>query len=230
MGPWEKLQLGWLDYSVVVPGAERRDLSPATHPSEAVIVDVPDQAIATDYTTAYSGTHAWWTGSADDLNTTLENSVDLAGVCARDLDGQGLVRHRGGLRLPVRRVLDRWRRHMDPDRGLRSTAPPTDKWTACGTRSPAAADTQFRFRYQTDGGVHCAGAFIDDITIKNGGTTLFSDDVEGGDRRWTADGGFKISTGTESDHRRSLLHRREPHVRRLRRDARRPARTSSASR
>ena len=61
-----------------------------------------------------------------------------------------------------------------------------------------SANTLIRFRYQTDGGVHLPGAFIDDITVKSGGTTVFSDDVEGGVNGWTADGGFKISTGTES--------------------------------
>ena len=60
------------------------------------------------------------------------------------------------------------------------------------------ANTLVRFRYQTDGGVHLPGAFIDDISLKNGGTNLFSDDVEGGVNGWTAAGGFKISTGTES--------------------------------
>ena len=68
MGPWEKLQLGWLDYSVVAEGA---DGAATLDPSAAVIVDVPDEAVENAYTTAYSGTHAWWTSSADDLNTTL---------------------------------------------------------------------------------------------------------------------------------------------------------------
>ena len=42
------------------------------------------------------------------------------------------------------------------------------------------------------------GAFIDNIVVKNGGTTLFTDNVEGGANGWTAAGGFKISTGSES--------------------------------
>ena len=56
----------------------------------------------------------------------------------------------------------------------------------------------FRFRYQSDGGVHLAGAFIDDIVVKSGGTTILTDDVESGDNGWIADGGFVRSTGTES--------------------------------
>jgi immune inhibitor A len=45
--------------------------------------------------------------------------------------------------------------------------------------------------------VHLAGAFIDDIVVKNGGSTILTDDVENGDSGWTASGGFKRSTGTE---------------------------------
>ena len=79
MGPWEKLQLGWLDYRVVEKGGSG-DFS--VDPSEAVIVDVDDESITNDYTTPYSGEQAWWTSSADDLNTklTLKQTLDLGGV------------------------------------------------------------------------------------------------------------------------------------------------------
>ncbi len=72
-----------------------------------------------------------------------------------------------------------------------------DKWSNLRYTVPGGGPVEFRFRYQTDGGVHLAGAFIDDIVVKNGGTTLLSDDVESGANGWTADGGFKLSTGTE---------------------------------
>jgi immune inhibitor A len=72
------------------------------------------------------------------------------------------------------------------------------KWTTLKFSYDAGGvATLFRFRYQTDGGVHFAGAFLDDIVAKSGGTTLFTDDAEqaGG---WTATGLWKRSTGTES--------------------------------
>ena len=81
MGPWEKLQLGWLDFSVVNPG-EGGDftLSPAAlqvdGQDQALVIDVPDQGVTTDYV-APNGGHAWWTSSADDLNTTLTRTLDL---------------------------------------------------------------------------------------------------------------------------------------------------------
>ena len=61
------------------------------------MIDVPDQGITTEYVTPASGATAWWTGSADDLNTTLTRTLDLTGREQRDGHGEGLVRHRGGL-------------------------------------------------------------------------------------------------------------------------------------
>ena len=46
--------------------------------------------------------------------------------------------------------------------------------------------------------MHLAGAFIDDIVVKNGGTVLATDDAEHGDNGWTAAGGFTLSTGSET--------------------------------
>jgi immune inhibitor A len=197
MGPWEKLQLGWLDYSVVDEGADLASTTLA--PSEAVIVDVPDVALETDYTTAYSGTHAWWTSSADDLNTTLQRTVDLSGVNRATLTAKVWYDIEAGF--------DYLFLEYSTDAGATWTqvGAPLDgssdgRWKGVRYAIPGgSANTLVRFRYQTDGGVHLPGAFIDDITIKSGGTTLFpTDDVEGGANGWTAEGGFKISTGTES--------------------------------
>jgi immune inhibitor A len=71
------------------------------------------------------------------------------------------------------------------------------KWTTLRYTVPGGGPVQFRFRYQSDGGVHLAGAFIDDIVVKNGGTTLLADNVENGTNGWVAAGGFRISSGTE---------------------------------
>ena len=82
MGPWEKLQLGWLDYSVVDPGqGGSYTLSPAALQTDgqdqALVIDVPDRGSPQDYVTPNGG-HAWWTSSADDLNTTLTRTLDLS--------------------------------------------------------------------------------------------------------------------------------------------------------
>jgi immune inhibitor A len=195
MGPWEKLQLGWLHYSVV---SEGENGTATLDPSAAVIVDVPDVAVENAYTTAHSGTHAWWTSSADDLNTTLQRTVDLSAVRSATLTAKVWYDIEAGFDyLFLEYSTDAgatWTQVGSPLDGSSS-----GRWKGVRYAIPGgSANTLVRFRYQTDGGVHLPGAFIDDIALKNGGTTLFSDDVESGANGWTADGGFKISTGTES--------------------------------
>jgi immune inhibitor A len=80
MGPEEKLFLGWLDHSEVDAGQSGSyTLNPAQlqerGKDQAVKINLPEKTVETDYTTPTSGSHAWWTGSADDLNETLTTSV-----------------------------------------------------------------------------------------------------------------------------------------------------------
>lgn len=199
MGPWEKLQLGWLDYSVVSPG-EGGDftLSPAAlqvdGQDQAVVVDVADQPIKTDYTVPAGG-HAWWTSSADDLNTTLTRTLDLTGVSKATVTANAWYEIEDGF--------DYLYAEYKPAGAANWTTLATisgssnGKWSNLRFTVPGNGKVDFRFRYQSDGGVHLAGAFIDDIVVKSGGTTLLSDSVESGANGWTAAGGFKISTGSE---------------------------------
>ena len=80
MGPEEKLFLGWLDHSTVQAGSTGDFvLNPAQLQAEgkdqAVRVNLPDKTTTTDYTAPSSGTKAWWTGSADNLNESLTHAV-----------------------------------------------------------------------------------------------------------------------------------------------------------
>ena len=74
---------------------------------------------------------------------------------------------------------------------------------------------QFRWRYQSDGGVAQDGAFIDDIEITVDGTTVLSDDVEEGDNDWSADGFTRMtgSTSEEVQRVRGQQHERSPRLR-----------------
>ena len=201
-GPWEKLQLGWLDYAVVSEGEGGSfTLSPAAlqvaGQEQAVVVDVPDQGLETFYTTPASGTYAWWTGSADDLNTTLTRDLDLTGLRGATVTAKAWYDIEAGYDYLFAEYStdngDHWTQLGTPVDGSSK-----GHWSTLRYSIPGGAPVQFRFRYQTDGGVHLPGAFLDDITIKNGGTQLFFDDVESGDNGWTAVGGFKRSTGTET--------------------------------
>ena len=196
MGPEEKLFLGWLDHSTVNVGKSGTyTLNPSQYQvggkDQAVRVNLPDKQVSTAYTTPVSGQHAWWTGTADDLNETLTRPVPAAtsvSVSAKawyDIEA-------GYDYLYAEYSLDNgatWQRTGTPVDG--STR---GRWVALKYAYDAGGKASlFRFRYQTDGGVHEPGAFLDDITV-NG----VLDNVEGGVNGWTATGLWRISTGTDT--------------------------------
>ncbi len=69
----------------------------------------------------------------------------------------------------------------------------------------------FRLRYQTDGGVHNPGAFIDDVKITAGKTAVLSDEVESGQGQWLATAQWQLSTGsvTRTTEQYYLVENRE---------------------
>ncbi|HEX4868903.1 MAG TPA: immune inhibitor A domain-containing protein [Acidimicrobiales bacterium] len=203
MGPWEKLQLGWLDYATVPMGSGETALTlgPASQQSDtaeqAVLVDVPDEGVTEDYTTPYSGATSWWSGSADDLNNTLETTLDLTGVSRATVTAKAWYDIEAGYDYLYAEYSENgvdWTQIGSPVDGSTNGRWATLRYTVPGGQ---AAPIGFRFRYQTDGGVHYAGAFLDDIKVTTGGTTLLFDDTESGEGAWTADG-WKLSTGTET--------------------------------
>ena len=192
MGPWEKLQLGWLDYSVAAPGASTATLAP----EEAVIVDVADRPVVTDYATPDGG-HAWWTGNDSNMTSTLTRSVDMTGVKSATVKASAWYDIEAGFDYLYFDYStnngDTWTTVGTPLDGSSK-----DHWKGISYTVPGGATTLIRFRYVSDGGVNMGGAFLDNISIKSGGSTILATDtVENGTNGWTADGGFKISTGSE---------------------------------
>ena len=195
MGPEEKLFLGWLDYSEVNAGQSGSfTLNPAQYhqdrKDQAVKINLPAKTVETDYTTPTSGTHAWWTGSADDLNESLTTSVPASSrVTVTANAWYDIEAGYDYLYAEWRTPGGDWQRVGNAVDGSSS-----DKWTTLRYSYDAGgAATEFRFRYQTDGGVHLPGAFLDDISVN--GTV---DDVESGAAAWTASGLWTINDGTVS--------------------------------
>ena len=98
LSAWDKLQLGWLDYEIVVPG-QRRTLVLGPHEynstkAQGAVVVLPDKAVSTDLGAPFAGSKQWWSGSGDDLNSTMSRSVTLP--AGRRVAGvQGPLEHRG---------------------------------------------------------------------------------------------------------------------------------------
>ena len=205
MGPWEKLQLGWLDYAVVSRGRGRRRSRSArprcrsTDQEQAVIIDVPDQGIETDVHRRPTPA-ATPGGRPAPTTSTRRSPARSTSPASRAPPSPPTAWY------DIEAGYDYLYAEYSTDGGATGSqiGAPLDRLVEGQVDDPeatpcrATATVQFRFRFQSDGGVHLANAFLDDIVVKSGGTTLLTDDVESGDNGWTADGGFKISTGTET--------------------------------
>ena len=194
MGPEEKLFLGWLDYQTVpMGGSGSFTLNPAQFQvkdkEQAVKVDLPNVPKSTSYTTPPSGTHAWWTGTADDLNESLSTpvaattKVSVSASAWYDIEANYDY-------LYAEYSTDGGSTWVRTGQGV--TGSSNGKWSTVRYSYDAGGKaSMFRFRYQTDGGVHNPGAFLDDISVA--GTV---DSVENGAGTWSKTGLWQISTGT----------------------------------
>ena len=191
MGPEEKLFLGWLDYSEVQRGQSGSfTLNPAQFhergKDQAVKINLPDKDVTKTYTTVPSGTTAWWTGSADDLNETLTTTVPAAGKVSVSADAWYDI-EAGYDFLYAEYSLDGGKTWQRTGSGVDGSS---NRWTTLRYSYEAGGGaSMFRFRYQSDGGVHLQGAFLDSISV-NG---VVNDDA------FTGTGLWKQSTGTEQE-------------------------------
>jgi immune inhibitor A len=194
MGPEEKLFLGWLDYQTVPVGASGSfTLNPAQFQvrgkEQAVKVDLPEASKSTHYTTPPSATHAWWTGTADDLNENLATPVAAGGKVSVSASAWYDIES-GYDYLYAEYSTDGGATWTKTGAGV--TGSSNGRWSTLRYSYDAGGKASlFRFRYQTDGGVHNPGAFLDDISVN--GTV---DSVENGPGSWTKTGLWQISTGT----------------------------------
>ncbi|SCL37619.1 immune inhibitor A [Micromonospora pallida] len=213
MDPYSKLFLGWLNYSTVEygQGTTQVTLGPAGDnngpKAQAVVVNLPPQTQTTSYNTPYGGSYEWWGGSADDLNTTLARTLDLTGTTSASINAKAWY--------DIEEDYDYLYAEVSTNGG--------SSWTPLGTPAIDAGETgidgstngawvdlnydlsayagqtvQFRYRYQTDGGVHLAGVFLDNVSLVKGGATVWTDDAETLAAEWTARG-WTRSTGSVTD-------------------------------
>ena len=201
MGPWEKLQLGWLDYKVVPYGTDMTvKLGAADRASattyQAIVVPLPERTVTTKRNTPHSGTAEWWSGFGDNLGSTLTRTVDLTSATSSASVGAWV---QGNLE----EGYDYLYGEVSTDNGAtwQDAGAPVDgvfAWTQKSWDLSAykGQSVQFRLRVATDGGV-ASEAFVDDLTVTVDGVAGAVDDVESGAGAWTAKG-FTISSGTTS--------------------------------
>ncbi|RKT77743.1 immune inhibitor A [Terracoccus luteus] len=212
MGPWEKLQLGWLDYVTVKPGTNKLvKLGPADRVAkdksntdensygvtpQAIVVPLPERTVTTERNTPHSGSAEWWSGYGNNLNNTLSTTLDLTGATTSASVSAWV---QGNLEVDY----DYMYGEVSTDGGTtwNQVGTPVDGvfgWTQKSFDLSAykGQSVQFRFRVQTDGGVE-SEAFVDDIQVTKDGVAGPVDDVESGAGAWVAKG-FAITDGTTS--------------------------------
>ncbi|MER7909063.1 immune inhibitor A domain-containing protein [Streptomyces sp. NPDC096068] len=216
MNAWDKLQLGWLNYTKVANEARKwnstHKLGVAeynTKNPQALVVELPKKQVTTEIVAPAEGATQWWSGMGDDLKNTLTRSVDLTGKTSASLELQGW-----------------YDIELDYDYLYAEVSTDGSNWTALdGTAdgkqiprdasgAPALTDVSgahkklvydlsayagkkfdLRFRYQTDGGAGGKGFTADAITVTADGAAVFSDNVENGDNGWAAKGFSRVGKG-----------------------------------
>jgi immune inhibitor A len=203
-GPWDKLQLGWLDYEVVKVGQKKTlDLGPAEYNSakpQAAVVVLPPKTVTTPLPTPPEGAKQWWSGKGDALNNTLTRQVtipagtatlsfsanwdiedcgsdpcDYAYVEVNDGGANGFVALPGSITNPAE------------GNGIDGKS---NGWKAAtfDLSAYAGKTVSLRFRYATDTAAGGIGFFADGIKLVSGTTTVFADGAESGLNGWTANG------------------------------------------
>jgi immune inhibitor A len=211
MGIWDKLQLGWLDYEIVLAG-QNRTLTLGPHeynsakPQGAVVV-LPKKAVETQYGAPAEGAKQWWSGMGDGLENTLTRQVTLpAGPASLTFQARWDIEDCGPDPCDYAYVeVDQnndgnWvaipGSITNPNEGNGIDGKSNGYVAATFDMSAYAGKTVgLRFRYSTDGG--CCGTlgfFADAIKLTSGSTTVFESGAENGAEGWTAVGFTAVGT------------------------------------
>jgi immune inhibitor A len=208
MDPWSKLQLGWLDYEVVVAGQTKTlNLGPHEYNSskpQGVVVVLPDKQVEFQHGTPAAGTSQWWSTKGDDLDTTMTRTVNLTGKSTAALDAQARFDIEVDFDyLYVQASTDggtTWQNldgtvdgvpfARDADNAPALTGDSGGEWQDLHVSldSLAGKNAQLRFHYITDGALTLDGFFADEIKITADGQQVFADGAESGANGWTLDG------------------------------------------
>ena len=211
MGAWEKLQLGWLDYSIAFPGdGSEHVLTPSMgttlHGSQALIVILPEKDVTTNIGTPYEGSFMYYSGSGDNLDNFMYTEVTTDGTehltamvnydIEVDWDYAYVVYSDDGGASWTSVDTDHSDNAGNPngqDFGYGISGSTGGSWASLTTIDPLpAGDLMVGFRYWTDVAVANPGIMIDNIQI--GAGPIAGAEMDDG---YTLDG-FRVTDGVET--------------------------------
>jgi immune inhibitor A len=205
LGAWNKLQLGWLDYEVVVAGQDRTmTLGPQEYNSakpQGVVVVLPKKEVTTDLGAPFAGTKQYFSGNADDLDNAMTKQLDLTGKTSAAVSFKARYGIEAGFDyfyVEASRDGTNWTAldgtvggapFSHDGAGRPAIEGHSDGWVDVNVPLNAYAGTPvwLRFHYVTDGGVAEGGLFADAISVTADGSEILSDGAEA-PGVWTLDG------------------------------------------
>ena len=201
-GPWEKLQLGWLDYVEAEPGTTTElTLGPVEYNStqpQALLVNLPDKFLEWIIGEPHEGEYFYYSGKGDNLKNKMYKAFTLpAGAQLTAMVNYGIekgydyanliVSTNGGLSWDT--VPTNLSNSTVEANGIDGESKDWEELEA--DLSAYSGDVLLGFSYTTDGGVAEVGFMVDDIQIDG-----YPLDGAESDAGWTFKG-FKTSNGTE---------------------------------
>ncbi|MGW4200425.1 immune inhibitor A domain-containing protein [Streptomyces sp. NPDC004726] len=231
MTAWDKLQLGWLNYT------KGRAATESTHTlgvaeyntkrPQALVVELPKKPVTTTVVKPAEGSRQWWSDMGDDLKNTLARPVDLTGKSSASLELSGWwdiesgydylyaeVSTDGGANwTPVDGTADGKAIPRDAgDKPALTGASETYRKLVYPLNAYAGKKIDVRFRYQTDGGAGGKGFAADGISVTADGTALFTDGAEGGDAGWTSKGFSRIGESFTKEYEQYYIAENRQYV------------------
>ena len=205
MNAWDKVQLGWLKYSIAGPGGATQSvrLGPAetnTKQMQAAIVLLPDREHQVSVGDPYAGSRFYYSGAANDLDTSMTKSFDLPAGATLSAK----------VRYSIEKGYDYAYVSVDgtkvPTNLSNSSVVSTGidghstGWATVTANLPAGTHT-VGFGYFTDGGVQGDGTGNPGIAVDDIAVTGQPVDGAESDAGWTfasnSDTGFHVTSGME---------------------------------
>ncbi|MGW6456995.1 immune inhibitor A domain-containing protein [Streptomyces sp. NPDC055078] len=231
MTAWDKLQLGWLNYTKAKAATRStHTLGVAaynTRRPQALVVELPKKPGTTTVVKPSEGSRQWWSDMGDNLKNTLSRPVDLTGKASASLELSAWwaiekgydylyteVSTDGGTSwTPVDGTADGKPITRDAsDRPALTGASGAHRKLAFSLDAYAGKKIDVRFRYRTDGGAAEKGFTADALTVKADGTPLFTDNAEGGDAGWTAKGFSRIGESVTKEYEQYYIAENRQYV------------------